>query len=145
MYAYVSLLICVMGLLYAGMGAALLPSFIALCLVIYSTLSGRFGTLVLMLNQPIRHSLKDWIKVNAFVSIVAYGLTFMASAVLLGRPEVFSQIIKQNPEILKQNGVTVTTAQFMAVFKLILVISLMILVHCIWTLRLVRRFRDFFQ
>jgi hypothetical protein len=146
MYAYIILFIFIMGLFYgASSWIITIGVFISVCLVIYSTLSGRFGTLVLMLKRPIRFSLKEWITVNAYISITVYSLLLLSIVLLLSNWGQFVTVAKQHPELTTKNGMTMTMAQYMAVFEFFLAISLMVVAHCIWTLRLVRRFRDFFQ
>ena len=145
MYAYVILLIFVMTLFSGGPGWIMIGVFLCVCLVIYSTLSGRFGILVLMLKKPIRFALKEWINVNAYISIVVYGILLLCFTFTLTH---LGQVVDSQKQIaarLPEGSMTFTKTQIMAAAELWGVISLMVVGHCIWTLRLVRRFRDFFQ
>ena len=84
LYAYMTLFGSLVALFSAAQGPILVFTFIAACLVIYSVLSTMFGRTVLMMQQPIRAGLKDWIKINAYISLAAYACVFLAS--LTGRP-----------------------------------------------------------
>jgi hypothetical protein len=122
-------------------GLVLIPLFIAACLVIYSVLTGMFSRMVLMLQQPIRYSLKDWIKVNAYVSVIYTGLSMIASAVLLGNQSLLKTIYQQQVGAAS----AITEAQLRSFLTANLIITSIIFIHCIWTLRLVKRFREYFK
>lgn len=146
-YAYMFLFSC-LGALFSGAQVPylLILVFIAACLVIYSVLSNMFGRLVLAMKQPIRASLKDWIKINAMVSVVVYGLLLFCMLMLVTASGLVEQSLRQHPEMLQiAPTVTLTTTQFWAFIKGFLILCLLISGHCIWTLVLVRRFREYFK
>jgi hypothetical protein len=124
-------------------GMVLLGVFLAACLVIYSILSGMFARLVLMLGQPIRYSLKDWIKVNAYVSILFSGLALISMVIVVSNPAQLQTLTQQYPAEMRPTPAQLTQA--LALLKGLLVICALTFAHCIWTLRLVRKFREFFQ
>lgn len=122
-------------------GEAAMFFFVGACMVIYSTLSSLFARVVLTLRQPMRYALKDWIKANAYVALICYLLMFFASLVLSAGGAGTEQVLKQHPEAMR--GISVAT--FMGLVHLLLVMSIIVCTHGIWTLILVKRNKAYFQ
>jgi len=140
--AYMFLFFVLAAIFEKGLQNILILSlFLAACLVIYSALNGMFSRMVLLLQQPIRRSLKDWIKVNAYVWVIYSGLSIICCLVLVANPSIFRMISQQQPGIFG----TITEQQLRSLMIGNLILMSIVLTHCIWTLRLVKRFGEYFQ
>jgi hypothetical protein len=120
----------------------LLGLFISASMVIYSVLSNRFARSVLVLAQPLRYALKDWIKVNDYVTLVFCAISLASSLSVVVNPSQIQTILNQYPENVRP---AVSVEQLKAVMGGLLVVSGLTLVHSIWTLSLVRRYKEFFK
>jgi hypothetical protein len=149
LFAYIALFICVWALFSGAPGPFLIVTFLAACLVIYSVLSAMFGRMVLMMQQPIRATLKDWIKINDYISLVVSALVFLGTLPYIGNPgaikAAIDTVVKQHPELMRNYETSITPTQLMAVFRGAFFLSLLITAHCIWTLKLVKKYRGFFK
>ena len=144
LFSYLLLFSALTAFFQIGMqGMILLGVFFAASMVIYSILSGMFARLVLMLGQPIRYSLKDWIKVNAYVTLLFTGLGLISMTIVVSNPARLNTLMQQYPADMRPTPAMMTQA--LAFLKGLLVVCALTFVHCIWTLRLVRKFREFFQ
>ncbi|TDX00401.1 hypothetical protein [Dinghuibacter silviterrae] len=117
------------------------------CMVIYSVLSRLFSQIVLKEGKPLRRSLKEWLIANAAVLIagILYGLARMHS-VFLSQPMVdrFSKTIA-DAHMTSQYPPAVIHTELELSFVFFAVIVSVGIVHAIWTLFLVRRYKDYFQ
>jgi hypothetical protein len=142
LFSYLMLFSCLTALFAKGpQGIIVLCLFVAACMVIYSTLSSLFVRLVLAQKQPMRYSLKDWIKVNAYVSVLFNGLLLFSAVAVLANPSSVAQLLKEHPESIAPY----TIDQFWSLIRGLLVVAALVCIHCVWTLRLVKRFRDYFK
>ena len=66
--------------------SSLLYVFILACFVIYTFVSFKFYRLGLEREQPLKKNLKDWVKVNAIVSIFLCSLFCLNGLSILQRP-----------------------------------------------------------
>ena len=114
----------------------LLPLFIAFSILIYTNLSAVFARQVLLDRKPLKHRLKDWIKVNAYVTLIYSAFQFALLLIaLLGTTLI---------EKLGSNfGVPAGTIRGMVIF--LMGSSILFIVHVILTFRYLRSFKDYFQ
>ncbi len=141
------LFLAVMASLFFSAGfnpEILMPLFISICLVIYSSLSRLFFTMVIVQGKPLRLRLRDWIKANAIVSIIAVGFSFLNILVVLISRDLQNQLLTQLRTMAKTmaannkeyegayNNFTNTTIIELGLFFVF--IFGIILTHCIWTL-----------
>ena len=93
-------LICLMGLLIAfGNPSILLPLSLLICTVIYIISSFIFLQKGLMKGTKCVHSLKDWIKVNAYVSLFFASMSVVQFFTLVFQPALLQQFIDQQKNI----------------------------------------------
>jgi hypothetical protein len=144
LFSYLLLFLFLVAFFQVGVqGMMLLGLFLTACMVLYSVLSGMFARLVLIMGQPMRYSLKDWIKVNTIVSLIFSCLAVISISSALASPAQINLIIQQYPPEMRPNEAM--KSELLSVLKGILVICALTAVHCVWTLRLVRRYREYFK
>lgn len=73
----------------------LLPMFLIACITIYSFSSLRFLIKGIDGKNLLRRSLKDWIRVNAFASIVFVVMMISQCILFLLHPEMMQEILEQ--------------------------------------------------
>ena len=99
-------------------------------------------------KKMCNHSLRDWIRVNAIVSIVFCVLFLIQSAALLGNPtllnDAFKQALEQQKELLTAPEETYMKAM-KGVLYFFLVFSGLLLVHVIFTFRMLKTYRHMFK
>lgn len=123
-----------------------LPVFMFVAIVLYTWFSQKFQRLVLIQQKPVRASLRDWIRVNGFVTIVSCILNISPIIALLRNPAAYiaamkaalTQLGPQYEQSFKPESLT-SVAIVMVVYLLIL------LVHVLWTFALIKKNREFFQ
>lgn len=81
--------------------ALLLVLFVFACVVIYTYTSIYFFNQALILKKDCKAGLKDWIKVNAYVTILFAVFMLLGMAQALTHPELFNQMI----QLYKANGI----------------------------------------
>ncbi|HEX5152026.1 MAG TPA: hypothetical protein VFW07_11300 [Parafilimonas sp.] len=79
--------------------AMLFPLFLIACIVIYSFASLNFLIKGIDGKRNLRRSSKDWIKVNAIVSIVFALLIMIECVVFLMYPEMMQRLVNQTKQI----------------------------------------------
>jgi hypothetical protein len=123
-----------------------LPVFLLVAIVLYAWFSTRFRVLVLMRRQTVKHSLRDWIRVNGFVAIAFSFLNILSTISLLRNPALF---INAMQEMMNQfdnklnNGITAENVNTLAVIMLIYFTGLFI--HVLWTFALMKKHQEYFQ
>jgi hypothetical protein len=156
------LLITAFGLVFGVevSGITLGILFLSACVVIYSTLSRFFFQVVIVNDRPMKYSLKDWIKINAYITSAWLAIATLGGIAVLAMPSLLAVLAM--PSLLNKSvsdmlaaaaaqpgGATVTAAQGRSLFRVSDIISLILsvsgLVHCIWTLRLVKKYKAYFQ
>jgi len=127
--------------------AILLGVFLFASMVIYVIASFIFLQKGIDKNQLCNHSLKDWIRVNAFVSIVYCVLMLLNSVTLLGSPKLLNDTIH---EMLsqQQNLMPLPEATYIriikGVFYFLAIYSAILLVHIILTFRVLKAYKHMF-
>lgn len=153
MFVEVFLGICALLMLLGSNIApsVLLSFFIIASTVIYSLSSMSFLTKGIDRSLPLKASLKDWIKVNAFVTIAFVVINLFSAIYLLASPQLINQLIRS---FLDQNSINlgsgelnaaslIKTTQYCLVGQLVYVIILMI--HIIMTFKLVKKYETLFK
>ena len=130
--------------------SALIMVFIIACLVIYTFSSFKFLKMGLEREIVQTSKLKDWIKVNAYVSFFLCSLFFVNSiSVLLSTNAVLlkfiDEFLQQQPNMPKE----ITNALVLSILKgvsvLLLVTGIIGIVHIRTTLRLVKQNDHLFE
>lgn len=143
---FVALMAAIIILMAIGAPAMLLPAFMLVSIVLYAWFSTRFRQQVLMRQQQVKASLKDWIKVNGYVALVFSFLNIPSSIAIIRNP---SMIVDSYKEMMKQFGTqnqqlltasTITTASY-----IMLTWVLALAIHILWTFALLKKNESFFE
>ncbi len=126
----------------------LLFSFITACIPLYAFTANYFYNRSIKLQQPSKPSLKDFIKVNAYVCIILSVVMFLAGLMAitaLTNSSIQAEMFKKMQE---SSFIPIVKAQVLQFLKIIvyffLPFSILLLIHIIITLRLVKRYDHFF-
>ncbi len=111
--------------------------FLMLACILYAFFSFRFQRQVLQKQQTVSHRLRDWLRVNGIVSMVFSILISVSIIFLLINPEPFV-------EALKNYGIELPLKTAVNFFIGMLVYSLILLIHVLWTFALMRKYKEFF-
>ena len=128
--------------------AALLPAFAIACIVIYLFTSLNFLNKGITAGKPCKLSLRDWIRVNAFVSIAFSTLGIIEYITVLNNKAVRDEMVKQ---AMAQQGVATAISsgqmeQILLSFLFIfLIFSLALIVHIVMTFRLLKEYGYLFK
>ena len=146
-FAFLDILILISSLANPG---ALIMVFIVACLVIYTFTSFKFLKKGIELEQSQTKKLKEWIKVNAFVSLFLCSLFFINSiSILISTNDVLMGFI--NDFIQQQSGfpAQVTSKMILSILRgvsvFLLITSIIGIVHIRTTLRLVKQYDHLFE
>jgi arginine exporter protein ArgO len=125
----------------------LLGVFIMACVIIYSYTSWRFLTRGIDQNLPCKPSLRDLIRVNAFVTIGFSALTLFEAIVILTQPHLITTITEQmaamQPSAEGAGAITPKSVELL--FRFMLTYGVILLIHCFITFRLLKQRRDVFD
>ena len=161
LYVVLSYLLIPISLIFAFLDIALLISalanpstlimvFIIACLVIYTFVSFKFLKLGIQREQPQSNKLKDWIKLNAYVSLFLCAVFFINSISILVSTNAILQVfidefLLQQPTLPAElnSEFILTLLKGLAVF--LLVVSSIGLLHIRTTLRLVKEYDYLFE
>jgi len=118
----------------------LLPVFMLICFCIYMVTSNRFLQKIKQ-EQPITKGLRDWIRVNAYVSIFMSFLFLMNAVVILALPDTqLGSMLQPSLDLMGNmaNGISVDKLiHQMKLFSIfLLLLSLLLLVHIFINFRL---------
>ncbi len=142
-----ALLMLVMSL---GNIGALLPVFMISCTVIYIFSSFRFLNSGIEQQKPLKASLKQWIKVNGYVSTAFAMMMILQLTTLLFRPEILEEMFTQVMAMQsKMKGQKVPPQFFKNVITGMiygmLTYALILLVHTIMSFRFVQHYQHLFD
>ena len=120
------------------------------CFVLYSFSSLRFLNQVVKGGQILTTKFKDWIKVNAYVSLFLCSLFFINSiSILISTNEVLSGFINEFLEQQSGFPAEITGKMILSILKgvsvFLLVTGIIGIVHIRTTLRLVKRYDYLFE
>lgn len=127
--------------------AMLLPLFLLACIVIYSFASLNFLIKGIDGKKYLKRSSKDWLKVNAYGSIVFAILIISECLVFLFHPEVMKETMaqaKQTSTQLNMNEADLKT-YLTSVSYFLLVYGIVLLIHVIMSLQYVKQYNYLFQ
>jgi len=128
--------------------AALLPVFAIACIVIYVFTSLSFLTKGIMGGRQCKPSLRDWIRVNAFVSIAFSALGIIEYITLLSNKTVVAAVVKQAmqqqslPAGMSAGQLEQMLLSFLFFF---FIFSIVLLIHIYMTFRLLKQFDYLFK
>jgi hypothetical protein len=146
-FGFLDLFIIISSLANPGL---LLVAFIMAAFVIYTFASLQFLTKGLDTGRPCKHSLRDWIRVNAFVS------SFMGIMFLLNSLSVFfsgdialrqfvSEFLTMQPKVPS----ILTPELFLRIMKIVayflLVVSTALLIHIRLNFRIMKKYSYLFE
>ncbi len=130
--------------------SAMILVFAMACIVIYSFTSFKFLKLGIEREQILTTKLKDWIKVNAFVSLLMFSLIFLNASIILLSNDVI--LIKFIDEFLAQQSGLPPEMNSQFVLKTMRVTSYFLFVigavgilHIRMTLKLVKEYDYLFE
>lgn len=128
--------------------AILLPLFMFASVVIYSISSFIFLQKGINKSEACKHSLRDWIRVNAFVSIGFSVICFIQSVGLLNNPIVLNDLIIQTmsrqPDLSNDSQVIIVKAMKGTLYFM-LIFSAILLIHIIYTFRMLKIHKHLFK
>jgi hypothetical protein len=129
--------------------AALLPVFLLVCVVIYTFASYSFLNKGIAHGKPCRPSLKDLIKVNAYVSMVFGGWWLVQSVAALANPsalrESVSTALAEQKTALPQGITESMMLQGMkGVLYFLIIFCIALLIHISISFRLLKAYRHVF-
>lgn len=125
----------------------LLPMFMIACVSIYTFTSFNFLLKGIDGGKMLGRSAKDWIKVNAIVSIIFAILMLAQSFVLTSQPELMKSMLE---EVQKQSATTIKLSEqellkyIKAMLIIFLIYSTILFIHTIITFRLLKQYNNIF-
>lgn len=139
----------VMGLLFAlGNIAMLFSVFLTGATVIYIYSSFVFLKKGIEKQLPLRHSLKDLIKVNAYVALFFSLLGLMQGVLILFNPEASKALLDNMVEMQNNNPKEADLEMFQKVLKTVLyfmvAVSTILLIHINSTFKYLKQHSDLF-
>jgi hypothetical protein len=127
----------------------LLLDFIMACIPLYAFTSNYFFNRGIKNAQPCKPALKDWIKVNAYVSLFFSAFMFLACLVLLAALNNPAQLQQLKDQIAATSPTPVPEGQLVRYLKIIVYVflpfTILLVIHIIITLRLLRQYRWVFE
>ncbi len=130
--------------------ALLLGVFMLVCVAIYTYTSFYFLQNGIITQRKCKPSLKDWIKVNAYVAI-AFGVLSVAQSIsLLTNPVAIQQVIEQSAEMQSQmSGASTPTDLLQKTTKWLLIVmgvtGVILIAHTFLTFSYLKKFGSAFD
>lgn len=118
----------------------MLSTFMSICIVLYAWFTSRFSRDVLLQKKPVKAKLRDWIRVNGIVALIYGILGSIASIALLAVPSLNAELLKNLP-----SGMPVEEGDLANLFIVMLVFSLILVVHVIFSFWFMRINRAYFS
>jgi hypothetical protein len=128
--------------------SALLPVFAIACIVIYVFTSLSFLTKGILGGRQCNPSLRDWIRVNAIVSIIVSGLGVIEYITLIINKSFIGEVVKQAIQQQKiPAGFTAVQLEQMLLkfFFFFFLFSIVLLIHILMSFRLLRQYNYLFK
>ena len=118
----------------------LLPFFLMVALILYGWFSNIYFKRVYVLKTAVTKKLKDWVQVNAIVTLLFCLILAAETIVIYQKPQLFLDALKNF------SGSYPLTADIVKQTMLLLsIFALIILAHVIWTLALIRKNRHLIE
>jgi len=125
----------------------LLPLFVVACVVIYIITSFKFLNKGIMQNKECKPGLRDWIKVNAYVSIVFATLMLIQTIAVVQNPELMSKALDDTLAMQPANqpfSKNMLMKMVTGIMYFFGVVSLLLLIHIFTTFRLLKQYNHLF-
>ena len=128
--------------------STLLLVFAIACIVIYVFASFSFLTKGIYSGRQCKPSLRDWIRVNAFVSIALSSIGIIDYIIIVIKKTVVGDVVKQ---VMQQQaippGLTVPQLEQMLLkfMFMFFIFSIVLIIHIILSFRLLRQFSYLFK
>lgn len=128
--------------------ALLLGAFMLICMIIYVFSSFKFLNKGIIAKQACKPSLRDWIRVNAFVTIAFAVLSLFQSTALLSDSHLLNETMKAMP---KQSdlpqGISASSLKSVMIGTLyfMIVLSSLLIIHIFMSFRLLKVYRYLFN
>ncbi len=124
----------------------LLSCFLLACVILYSYTSYRFMSKGMILQQPLKKSLKDLLRVNAYGSLVLGILLLSNSLVFLQSPEMLEeQIDAMNASSAMEIDPDIIISFMKKMFIFLTIYSIILILHVFVSLRLIKRYSYLFD
>lgn len=133
------LFLFIMLLNFAAMGfntMLLLPLFIAISILLYTNFSALFARHIMVRGNFLRYKIKDWIKVNAYVTIIYALLVILLTIWSL----MEGSVVKNLSDTLQ-----VPASMIHQLLFVILLCMALLAIHVIMTFRYLKVFNDYFR
>ena len=131
-----------------GQPALLLPTFIIVAMIIYVFASFSFVQKAIVQQQAVKARLRDWIRVNAFVTGAIALLNIFQSVLLLLNPEQIKLVTNQLAEVMAQTP-GAPSYDLKSLVKWVLIISTalssLLVVHIVLGFVLQKRYAAYFS
>ncbi|MEP6512750.1 MAG: hypothetical protein ABJA79_02690 [Parafilimonas sp.] len=126
--------------------AMLLPLFMIACIAIYTFTSFNFLMRGIDNGKKLPPSSRDWIKVNAIVSVIFCLLMLSSSFQINTELKLLQDMFKETRK--QSDSIKISEAEFAGYLKNMLIIflvySALLLLHTILTFRLLKQYREIF-
>lgn len=117
----------------------MLSAFLIISIILYTWFSNKFSKQVLQLKQPVKHSLRDWVRVNGIVALVYSTLAGTAAVYLIYYPNLITELLKNLP-----SNVPVQEADVRNLFIFMLVYAIFMIIHILLTFYYLKMNKEFF-
>jgi hypothetical protein len=129
--------------------AVLIGVFMMACIVIYTFCALSFLNRGIIAHRPCKPSLRDWIRVNAFVSLLFASLSLIQSVTLVSNSAVLGQTIDAAMPTQTSLPAGVTREMLESFMRgslyFMLMLSIILIIHIIITFRLLRKYSYLFD
>lgn len=112
--------------------------FLMLCVVLYAWYANKFLNTVIIKEQPFTKRQKDWLQVNAIVTLIFSVLLMTQSITFIRNPNIVKEAFQQMP-------VQSPTSMIVNFSAVLLFFSMVLLIHVSWTLIMVRQNKDMIE
>lgn len=116
----------------------MLSAFMMIGVILYSWFSLQFRRHVLQRHQTVRHTLKDWVRVNGIVTLIFSFMTIISILPLLKNPQAFT-------DALKGMGFEIPLKSVTGFFYVMLFYAAVLVIHILWTFKLIKKHLEYFQ
>ncbi len=128
--------------------AALLPLFLVACVVIYTYCSWRFLVRGIDRGIVLKTSLRDLIKVNAYITMALSAIVLFQMIILLSNPQLVAPVMEQ-ARAAQPAGSEISDEMLRKMIKATMMILLgyavLLIIHSFITMRLIKRYAQVFE
>ena len=118
--------------------STMLSAFLLIAIILYSFFSFWFTRQVIDRQRVVQHWLRDWIRVNGIVTLVFCIFLMLGILPLLINPQPFI-------EVVKSMGLDVAPKVLRTSLFLMLLYSVILFIHILWTFALMKKHQAFFE